>query len=42
MRVNGVKSLLSFSPAVKGDGELLTVLVGFLFWFLLLELFCFL
>lgn len=42
MRVDVVKSLLSFSAAVKGDGELLVVLVGVLFWFLLLELFCFL
>lgn len=32
---------VSFSVTVKGDGEL-AALVGFLFWFLLLELFCFL
>lgn len=42
VRVSVVKSLFNFSVALKGDVGLLTILIGFLFQFLLLELFCFL
>ena len=42
MRVSVVKSLLNFCVALKGDARILAVLAGFLFQFLLLELFCFL
>jgi len=41
-RVSVVKSLRNFSVALTGDAGLLTALVGFVFQFLLLELFCFL